>query len=369
MIIEGISFSGIAVSLLCILLLLSKKDKKQADYYLVIWLLICIANISYYLAPSFLPQYLQTIGFTLPVLSIAMLYLYVMSITFAIPFYTKNILKNSLFFVVYNLIFILVSYFYKKIIFEDSIPYFNRGQHELLLDFLTLPMALIPVVYIALCYLALKRYQKILPQYYSSYEKINLNWLKWIFLSLIFLFLIVIGIISLGSGTHYVPLQDIFKIVGTIQSIYVFIIVFFGLRQSIIIDQNVVITDPSFEKGKEKTRVSDEMLDNAAKELLQYMIHEKPYLDEELSLSKLSSSIGMSTNQLSQMINQNLHTNFYKFVNSYRIEEVKTKLKDEKYDHYSILGIAFESGFNSKSTFNKLFKEETGKTPSEYKRS
>lgn len=369
MILEGISFSGIAVSVLCILLLLSKKDKKHSDNYLVVWLVICIANIWYYLFPSLLPQYTQSVGFTLPVLSISMLYLYVMSITFATSFSAKFIVRHSLFFVVYNLLFILISCFYKKIVFQNSIPYFNVGEHEFLLDILVLPMAFIPMIYIVLCYFALRKYQKMLPEYYSAIEKINLNWLKYIILSLIILLVVVIGIISLGPKSYHIPVQNIFKIVGTIQSVYVFIIVFFGLRQSVIIDQNITFTEPVLEKGIEKAIVSDERLKQTSQIVLQYMIDEKPYLDEELSLLKLSSSIGISTNQLSQIINQNLNTNFYKFVNSYRIEEVKAKLKDPKYNHYSILGIAFESGFNSKSTFNKIFKEEAGMTPSEYKKS
>lgn len=369
MLIEGISFSGMAVSLLCILLLLSKKYKKEADKYFMVWLIICIANIGYYIFPSLLPQYLQTLGFTFPILSISVLYLYVSSIAFSIPFHRKYILKHSLFFVGYNLLFILTSCFYKKIIFVDNIPYFDIGQHELLLDLLTLPMAFIPMVYIILCYLALIKYQKILPQYYSSLEKINLNWLKWIILSLIFLLVFIFGIISLGPRSYQLPFQDLFKIVGAIQSIYVFIMVFFGLKQSIIIDQPIAVPDYDLEKSQEKTGTSDDRLQKMSEELLDYMKSEKPYLDEELSLSKLSSFLGVSSNQLSQMINQNLNTNFYKFVNSYRINEVKEKLKDSKYDHYSILGIAFESGFNSKSTFNKIFKEETGLTPSEYKKS
>lgn len=77
--------------------------------------------------------------------------------------------------------------------------------------------------------------------------------------------------------------------------------------------------------------------------------------------------MNISTHHLSQAINQNLNTNFYKFVNAYRVEEVKKKLKNPEFEKYSILGIAFESGFNSKSTFNKIFKEETGMTPSEFK--
>jgi len=369
MIIEYISFSGIAVSLLCILLLLSKKEKKHSDYYLIFWLVIGIFNVGYYLFPSVLPQTVQSVGFTLPVLSISVLYLYVISITFSIEFRARYILKHSLFFIFYNLIFTGVSLFYSEIIFTHNIPFFAKGNQGIILDFLTLPMALIPVFYIMLSYHSLRKYQKILPEYYSTLDKINLNWLKYIFISLIALLIVVIGVISLGSRSYYIPIEYIFKMVGAIQSVYIFFIVFFGLRQSILIDHAIIFTDLNAEPHKEKAAPSDGKSDAVSQNLLQYMSNEQPYLDEELSLSKLASLLGISTNQLSQVINQNLNTNFYKLVNSYRIKEVQAKLKDSKYDHYSILGIAFESGFNSKSTFNKIFKEETGMTPSEYKKS
>jgi AraC-like DNA-binding protein len=369
MVIECISFSGIVVSILCILLLFSKKDKKHSDYYLVLWLLICSLNLAYYLFPSALSGSLQSFAFTLPVLSISMLYLYVISMIFGIRFQSKYIVKHSLFFLFYNLIFILISSFYEKIIFTDNIPSFTSHKHGLLLNLLTFPMAVIPIIYIVLCFSALKKYQKLLPEYFSSLEKINLNWLQYILISIIFLFIIVIIIISFGTRLDLIPMQNIFKIVGTLQSIYVCCIVFFSLRQSIIINQNISVDNAAIGENKGINKLSDDKLNKTAADLVDYMADEKPYLNEELSLSILSSLMGVSTNQLSQVINQNLNTNFYKFVNAYRIEDVKKKLKDPDYDRYSILGIAYESGFNSKSTFNKIFKEETGMTPSEYKRS
>lgn len=364
MIIEGVSFSGIAVALLCILLLLSKKRKRHDDHYLILWLLVCITNLSYYAFSNFLPASLQSFGFTLPVLSVAMLYLYVISMTFNIQFRFTYILKHALFFIVYNFVFIMVSIFYEKIVFIDGIPYFSARGNNLLINALTLPMAVAPILYIIFSFLALKKYQKLLPEYYSTLEKINLNWMQYIILSLIILFFIVIGIISFGTKLNAIPISHIFKIVGAVQAIYISYIVFFSLRQSIVINQNISFTN----ENKEKTALPDDKLVGLSQNVLAYMADEKPYLNEELSLSVLSASLGLSTNQLSQIINQTLDTNFYKFVNAYRVEEVKCRLKNREYNRYSILGIAYECGFNSKSTFNKIFKEETGMTPSEYKR-
>uniref|UniRef100_UPI003218E5F0 helix-turn-helix domain-containing protein n=1 Tax=Chryseobacterium sp. TaxID=1871047 RepID=UPI003218E5F0 len=167
-----------------------------------------------------------------------------------------------------------------------------------------------------------------------------------------------------------IPFDRLFQIVAAVQSGYLLCIVFFSLRQSIVFNQQATLDMDVVAVKQEKTNVQDTShSDILSQRLLKFMETDSPYLDEELSLQKLSLLMNVSTHQLSQTINQGLNTNFYKFVNAYRIKEVKKKLKDPEFEKYSILGIAFESGFNSKSTFNKIFKEETGITPSEFKKS
>ncbi|WET50484.1 helix-turn-helix domain-containing protein [Chryseobacterium indologenes] len=370
MILGGIAFSGIIIAFMCIALLFSKKKNVSSDYYLMVWLLACTANLVYYLFPSLLPELLQSFGFALPILSMGMLYLYVISITFNIPFRSYYLIRHSLFFLGYSLFFIGVSIFYSRIGFKNSIPYFTEKNQSGLLNLITFPMAVVPVVYIVLCFLALKKYQKMLPEYYSALEKINLNWLKYIIVSLIVLFTGVSCMIALGTRTDIIPFERIFQIVAAVQSGYLFCIVFFSLRQSIVFHQQGTLTTEIPMKQEVRSDVMNKnSSDGISQKLLEFMETAKPYLDEELSLQKLSLLMDISTHQLSHTINQGLNTNFYKFVNAYRIEEVRKKLKDPEFEKYSILGIAFESGFNSKSTFNKIFKEETGMTPSEFKKS
>ena len=369
MIIEYISFSGIIVALLCIFLLMSKKEKRHSDYYLIIWLAVCSVNLGYYLFPSLFPGKLQFLGFSLPVLSVGILYLYVVSMTFNIEFRVKYLIRHSIFFILYSLILMLTSVFYGKIEFKDCIPYFTDKQSRGILDVLTFPMAAVPVIYIILCFLALRKYQKKLPQYYSALEKISLNWLKYILLSLVFLFVGISILIAVSSRLGSIPPDRVFKMVAGVQSVYLCSIVFFSLRQSVIFNQPVFFDDSAIRK-EEKINIQDNSRSSEiAQKLLKFMETDRPYLDEELTLQKLSLLTSISTHHLSQAINQSLNTNFYKFVNAYRIEEVKRKLKNPEFEKYSILGIAFESGFNSKSTFNKIFKEETGMTPSAFKRS
>ena len=91
------------------------------------------------------------------------------------------------------------------------------------------------------------------------------------------------------------------------------------------------------------------------------------YQDPELSLSSLAAKLGLTTHELSRIINTVLKKSFNDFINEYRVADVVQKMQDPAFDHITILGIAYESGFNSQSTFSRIFKQVTGKTPLEYK--
>lgn len=102
--------------------------------------------------------------------------------------------------------------------------------------------------------------------------------------------------------------------------------------------------------------------------LLTLMDEEKPYIDPEITVEKLSKRLAISEKHLSQVLNENLHLNFNNFVNKYRIEEAKRKIVDPKEKDFVILKIAYDVGFNSKSVFNAAFKKFTGLSPSEYRK-
>ncbi len=91
------------------------------------------------------------------------------------------------------------------------------------------------------------------------------------------------------------------------------------------------------------------------------------YQDPELSLSSLAEKLKQIPHELSRIINIALKKNFNDFINEYRIREVGPQMQDPAYDHITLLGIAYESGFNAQSTFSRIFKQMTGKTPLEYK--
>jgi AraC-like DNA-binding protein len=117
----------------------------------------------------------------------------------------------------------------------------------------------------------------------------------------------------------------------------------------------------------EKSRLGTDKEEAIASKLEQVMIFNKPYLSEEITLSDIAVLLSVTTHQLSMIINLHFNMNFYTFINKYRIEEAKQILSAPENRDANILSIAFRSGFNSKTTFNAMFKKFTGITPSQYR--
>ena len=93
---------------------------------------------------------------------------------------------------------------------------------------------------------------------------------------------------------------------------------------------------------------------------------QKLYLNAQLTLSDLAEAIDESTNTVSQALNENLGKNYYEYINSFRLAHFIKLIEDPKFSQFTMLANAYESGFNSKSTFNAYFKKSTGKSPREY---
>jgi AraC-like DNA-binding protein len=116
----------------------------------------------------------------------------------------------------------------------------------------------------------------------------------------------------------------------------------------------------------EKTRLKEEEIEIISKKLNSYLLDEKPYLNKNLTIGELAEAIEVPAYQLSQLINGPLGQSFFELINSYRVEEVKKRFFDPKYSNLTLLGIAMECGFNSKASFNRIFKQLTNQTPTEY---
>jgi AraC-like DNA-binding protein len=124
-------------------------------------------------------------------------------------------------------------------------------------------------------------------------------------------------------------------------------------------------TQPELQK---KQLMSDEQLQAGIQKLLAFMEKNKPYLNPELTIQELAEKMNIPKHHLTYIINTGLHKNFFNFINEYRVEEFKRRALDPENDHLTLLAIAFDCGFSSKSSFHNIFKNVTGQTPSEFKK-
>ena len=125
----------------------------------------------------------------------------------------------------------------------------------------------------------------------------------------------------------------------------------------------------TFEPTKRKYKkplLDTALLKTYQSQLEQLMLEERPYLDPNLTLRSLAEKLTFPPNQLSQLLNEGFDKNFSEYVNTYRVEAFKQNTINPAYSHMTLLGIAFESGFNSKTVFNTFFKKMEGKTPKAY---
>jgi AraC-like DNA-binding protein len=121
-------------------------------------------------------------------------------------------------------------------------------------------------------------------------------------------------------------------------------------------------------KKYENSSLMPETAERYLKRLLHLMETEKLYLDSELTISKVAEKLAIPAPHLSQTINERLNQNFIDFINTYRVAEAKRRLVDPAMKHYSVLAVAEEVGFNSKSSFNSVFKKHVQMTPSEFRK-
>ncbi len=355
--------------------LLLQKKKALHDRILICWLLYLGAYTGIYGLTSnvlFTNYHLLSVSFiSLLMLHGPFLYLYISAL---VGERSKFNLKDLLHFVP----FILFNAF---VIIGSMIPELSEtirldhaaGDHgsSRLFAFFLIITALSGPVYFLFSVKLFKKLDINIFNNFSTSENINPDWLK----KLVYSFGAVWTVLIIFATIHHVfhLFSWIFCTDGLSLSLSVFIILigYFGLKQKEIFIQYkdnpiVYITEP-------KAKYAGVLLDEAETEqhiekLMKLMNTGKPYLDADLTLPSLAAMLQIPSHQLSRIINDKLGLNFFDFVNQYRIEEVKAKINDPAFDNLSLLGIAFECGFNTKSAFNRVFKKLTGLTPSEYKK-
>lgn len=122
------------------------------------------------------------------------------------------------------------------------------------------------------------------------------------------------------------------------------------------------------EEKQKKALLEESQAKHFSESLLNHIEEKRPFLDPDLSLRSLAEQVNMHPNQLSWLLNEHLDKNFNDFINHYRVETFKSLLLNPKNSAITIMGLAFDSGFNSKTTFNTFFKKETGMTPRQFQK-
>ena len=358
-----ILFFGLSVSLFLIVLLMRNREKKPADVLLILWFFTSFLHLLFYfLGFNYLlvgQHWIIAIGNSLPVLHISINALY-------IDVLRSKPIRNRIY--IYGAIFLMYIFIFYYMSTSGSIL-----QKGILLNYAPtaawwtyyVPPSFLLIYVLTGSYIlrSIQSYRFNLKSLYSSNIHTNTTWLGYWFWSyllgsvLVILFIIFMDIELISVNAAYI-------LVSFILSLQVFFVGQLGIPNNFKFTE---APDTFFKyrasglKYEKKGLLKDKLLD--------YLDATTPYLNPDLSLKDLAEGMGLPPYQISQLINESLQTNFYDLINQYRISTFKERVINPKYSHMSILGIALDCGFNSKSGFYKVFKKQTGMSPSEYKKS
>ncbi len=377
---------GIVVGVIAALSLLIIKANKEANKFLSALVLICVGALLHnFLISSGIYNQKPELYFLPVVLPFGigpLLYLFVNRLIFLQPIGKKIIVLHLLPLIVQFSFYLFcflqpgnVKYDIYSNIYQPFITAF-----ELLGTYLSIS------IYIYLSFNEINSYKLYLNDYYSNTEKIALQWLKRLLYIFMFYYIISICFILVSYifkiSTNYFPSDFI-------RCIIIFMIGVYAVNQRSlsVIQQNIqtvieegpteqitnsdiiiettniphsIFSKPQVDKKKE---INNELLNT----IIQTVQTQKLYLNEELTISDLAKKLGYSTKTISYTINNGLQKSFSVFINEYRVNQFKEMRLSGNYDHLSIMGLAYDCGFSSKSTFNRIYKEITGSLPKEQK--
>ena len=237
------------------------------------------------------------------------------------------------------------------------------------------------IIYLIFTIVLINKYSKKIKNIYSTIEKIKLNWLK--ILTYMVLFVLSFFIIENLLMFFGMQLSYRFSLTSLLYAILIYVLGYIGFSKS------EFFAEPKFAESMSHLQKYDQKINEAnatpvpkykksglspqkAKQYLQSLIKlmedEEPFRDSELTLHQLAETLSISSHNLSEVLNTQLNQSFFDFINYYRIEQVKKDLIDSEKQHLKILSIAYDAGFNSKTSFNTIFKKQTSQTPSQYRK-
>jgi len=374
-IIDKILLIGSTLALFLGVLLLRKRSKAMHDYIIGSWLFFLGIYVSVYaFSPAaFFISNPWMINFYISLLFLhgPFLFTYINTLTNPEYKFAKNITWHLIPFILLNTYLIL--FFPAENILKNACSLHGGSQIDLPLPYFIflILIALSVPFYIFWSVRILQKHKKIISDNFSDIEKRTLSWLKNLISILGIVWVFMVSIIYI----HHVLLlfSDSFCINGLFMTLSAFIIMigYFGLNQPVIfISQNKASSADIVKDNKpySGSSLKDDDIQQYLTVLEDYMKTEKPYLNNQLTLHQLAANVNIPAHNLSRIINEHHKQNFFDFINQYRVNEFILRLSDSEFKDFSLLAIAYDCGFNSKTTFNRYFKKITNSTPSEYKK-
>jgi len=356
---------GITISSFLCLALLLKKEKGTADLILAAWMAVAaVHQLIYYLTWSGIAmQYPHLLGLSLPfpVLYSAMLFFYTSEITEEKPFTFRFALPHLLPFL---LLLGLAIPFYSLSAIEKRRAFENNGENYLWYQYILLAWFSISTIGYTFWSLALIRKTRRRAQdFFSNTEKRSLAWLEYLSIGLAGICLLVLFF-------------DDTIIFSGVTLLMVFIGLY-GINQTAIFQSNRLLENtPVVPEAAEilvpeisryqKSGLKENDVEQLYLRLQTLMETEKPFKNPELTLAELAKRLDVHPNYLSQAVNEKAQRNFFNYINTLRVEEFLRLAPLPESQRFTLLALAFDCGFNSKSTFNKYFKLHTGKIPSDF---
>ena len=371
------------------LLLLLKKKNLPAQLFMIGLVLIVTfqAILNAFDTREFFMAnpHLSKISWLIPSLFGPLVYLFTVKLCSYKPSLQK---KDLLHFIPFLLYLILLLPWYLSSA-EEKMAYLNNFELARKDDFgfLNQLSLLLILAYLVFTLLFLKKFRKRIQETFSEISMKRVEWMS----TFAYAVLIVLVISSMGFYGHKfgIPvLNAIYHYNYALVVLLVYWIAYKALLQPLIFEPfaipphepdlpevpenqeiagELVAAEPDGRKYN-RSGLGEEQAEQLYAQLIEFMKTKKPYLNPEINIYQLAILLNIKKHHLSQVINERTGMNFFDFINTFRVEEIKKNLTHSSMKNLTLLGIALESGFNSKATFNSAFKKFTGLTPSDFQK-
>jgi len=363
-------YIGLSQAFFAGFIVFTKKPRYLHDLVAGFWLLTILAetSLSLYIELGHFSNEVLNISLILPLTYMPFMYLYARTIISETPKFRP---RDILHFLPFLLFLLLTAAFGNEELFYGQSQKWPLGAALFRMIFSAYFMLTLIFYSVRVLRLIQDHQRKIKDSFSFTSEMITLNWLKFILVLFVVSF---IGLFSVGmmvDSANYPFDPRLFTRVAL--TIFAFGVSYFGVKQPTLYKPSTAVEATPRDDDTEKTKyrrsgLTDEQANDYLSRLQDYMQSARPFLDPELTIKDIADHLHISRHYITQIINEKLNKNFFQWINDYRIEEVKKLLLDPRYDHLTIVALAYDCGFNSKSAFNAIFKKSTGRTPSEYRR-